>query len=258
MITRFNMIYIVSNCVEDLKSINIPPETTELIVENNTLYSLEGCPSGIKKLKLSGNFLTSFKYCPEDVTHIDVSHNKFTSIEDCPSTVTHLCISSNMITSLVGCPNGLVSLDCSYTHITDFVGVNAGMTSIIAAYTKATSMKGLPTKTDMNDVNLSYSYIKDCSYCPNTKMLDLSCNRITSLDGCQDSLIEELIVTKNHLTSLEGCPSTVKIVRCIDCGLKTIRGLPSKLTLLECNDHVLFEPSESPELDDLIYKWKSD
>ena len=246
------MIYTVSKCIENLKSINIPPETDELVIENNMLRSLEGCPSWIKKLKLRGNFLTSFKGCPEGVTHIDISDNGICEIKDCPSTVTHLRISSNKITSLIGCPDGLLSLGCSYTHITDFVGVNPGLTSIVAAFTKATSMKGLPTS--MRKAYLSYSYIINCDHCPNAKILDLSCNRITSLIGCQDKLIEELIVSNNHLTSLEGCPEVVKIIRCSDCGLETLDGLPtkSKLTLLECSKNKLSDRSKLPETDELL------
>ncbi len=189
------MIYTLTKQSKNLKNINIPPQTTELYAEYICLESLIGCPDHIKKFRLKGNNLTSFSGFPEGTTHIDISDNNISTIIGCPQSVRHLNVSSTRIINLSGCHEGLVSLDCSYTHIKSFEGANQDLIEIIAKFTKATTMKGLPTK--MIKAYLSYNYISNCDYCPEADLLDLSYNRITSLEGCKCKY--NIISTGNHI-----------------------------------------------------------
>ena len=98
-----------------LKGINFPEGITELDCSNNSLTSLQYCPSSVRTLNCTSNSLTSLKYCPNSVTHLYCINNSLTSLQYCPNSMIDLYCSDNLLTSLEYCPNSVLYIE-SYNN----------------------------------------------------------------------------------------------------------------------------------------------
>jgi hypothetical protein len=106
--------------VRDLETCN------DLVVYNDAITSLKGCPKEIKgDLICFGNKIASLKGCPEKIgKNFDCSRNNLTSFKYGPTEVGgDLIIYNNAITSLKGCPEKIGGIfDCSYNKLTSLEG----------------------------------------------------------------------------------------------------------------------------------------
>ena len=87
-----------------LKGINFPEGITELDCSNNSLTSLQYCPSSVRTLNCTSNSLTSLQYCPNSVIYLYCANNSLTSLQYCPKSVISLDCHNNSLTSLQYCP----------------------------------------------------------------------------------------------------------------------------------------------------------
>lgn len=190
-------------CKENnLKSLKNSPirVTKNFNCSNNQLVSLEGSPSYVgKSFFCSNNNLTSLEYSPNFIGQsFYCCYNLLTSLVGCPKNINiDFYCSNNQLISLEGCP--------------DFVGESFNVSK-----NKITKIDFFPKlKGDGvlgGDVDLSSNLIEDLKGLPadiNLHDLNISRNKLISLEGCPQELSGEFNCSFNKLTDLEGMPSVM-------------------------------------------------
>lgn len=229
----------ISEPCDDLRGIAFPDGVRRLILRNIGLVSFVGCPEGVVQIDASGNKLTGFDGIAASVTILDISRNAFVSLVGAPPNLKQLRCSNNRIDSLAGLPDGLESLGCSYTHITNWVGCPGSVKSIVGVNTLAESFLGCPS--EMDRFYCSYNCISDWTGCPVARILDVSCNLLTRLDGCPSG-VQELCAAGNRFECLYGLTPSVSILRIADCDLSNLDALNEReFLILECGKNFLVD-----------------
>ena len=193
-----------------------------IILSNNTLETLEGCPEITESFNCSySKKLVSLKGCPKKINGtFDCSHNDnlvkldckdtivndgFVNLENCkklkdlsdfPSgTITSIYLGGcKMIKSLEGLPSNITgSINC-----TDCINL--------------VTLKGCPIKIG-NHIIIDNTKIEDLEYCPQKGVIDIkiiSCKKLKSLKGLPKRIKGQFICANNSsLNSIEYIPEYV-------------------------------------------------
>jgi hypothetical protein len=196
---------------------------------NRGLTTLENFPTGTVRdtLEISMNKLTSLEHSPKKVSSLSCTDNLLTNLKYCPEIFRSLDCSDNRITSLEGCPPNLDTLICSYNQLTTLDG--AGFVGIVECEdNQLTSLGSTGTFIKVKCANNQLTSL-DFPSIQSTEYLYCHGNKISSLKGCPDSLIE-LDCSHNQLTNLAYCPKNLRSLYCSYNNLTSLKGCPEHLT----------------------------
>jgi len=195
---------------EYIQKYNIPHNDT-LIINSNEIYTLDGCPSTVKHLNLTG--------C------------KFKNLTGLPNTLETLTISSNCLNSLVGCPTSLIELSISSIGLLKLEEIPSTLKLLKLNCGKLESLEGLNEGLESLTFNNSF-FIRNFDFCPSSlQFIDFSSSMINSFNGIIEN-IREIVCSNTSITSLLELQSLLFLekLNCSNCYLlKSLKGCPSTL-----------------------------
>lgn len=202
----------------------------DLNIHHNKFTSLEGMPQVMGNINCSHNEIQSLEHVGIVKRGLDVSFNKLSSLNGLNQThIDELDCSNNQLTTLDHCPQTVEQ-------------------EFACAHNQLVSLRGGPKKVG-GDYFAFGNYLTNLEHIAlvnEEAVIDVSYNRLTSLEGVRNEKINNFLCNDNMLTSLKYCPKIVHNFDCFDNYLTDLEYCPKEVDFIECYNNNIRELKHFP------------
>jgi hypothetical protein len=241
--------FVTENLQLSSSEVSILDECTKGVwKESNGVINIEG--DFIADGKITGKTLSPLVFGKVSGS-FDISNNSLESLEGCPSEVgSEFNCSSNLLSSLSGGPKKAPDYFCANNYLISLDGIAEDAHNISAPGNSLEDISALNGRPIKENLFLHNNFLKSLDGCPKEigGSLDLSECNLSSLKGCSIKVVKNFDCSGNELTSLEGGPSFVGGY--YDCGNNSITSLEgiasNKMKWIDASNNQIYSVIDLP------------
>lgn len=181
----------------------------------------------------------------------DISNNSLESLDGCPSEVgSEFNCSGNLLSSLSGGPKKAPDYFCANNYLISLDGIAEDVQNISAPGNSLEDISSLNGRPIKGNLFLHNNFLKSLDGCPKEigGSLDLSECNLSSLNGCPTRVGKNFDCSENELISLDGGPSFVGgYYNCSNNSITSLEGISSnKMKWIDASDNQIFSVIDLP------------